>query len=180
MLLFDTFVNDETNSFIEFSTVSNIELLIVSAPVLIILLFLANGLNDKIKSSDTPDQKGLSLMEFLAAILVIIAYPTFEYTYNTLYRNATIHKAKVFEADYYQKLTSDEKDYFKLELLEKNDGCVNNNITCKDGFNYQLKLKDIDQIITDIKKQRETEKPPKITPDIGNQLNKKFWELIAK
>ena len=71
MLLFDTFNNDETNSFIGFSTVSNIELLIVSVPVLIILLFLANEINDKIKSSDTPDQKGLSLMEFLAAILVI-------------------------------------------------------------------------------------------------------------
>ena len=162
MLLFDTFNNDETNSFIGFSTVSNIELLIVSVSVLIILLFLANEINDKIKSSDTPDQKGLSLMEFLAAILVIIAYPTFEYTYNTLYRNATIHKAKVFEADYYQKLTSDEKDYFKLELLEKNE------------------LKDIDQIITDIKKQRETKKPPETTPDIENQLNKKFWELIQK
>lgn len=67
MLLFDTFTNDETHSFIGFSTVSNIELLLVSVPVLIILLFLANGINDKIKSSDTPDQKGLSLMEFLAA-----------------------------------------------------------------------------------------------------------------
>jgi hypothetical protein len=179
MLLFDTFANDETHSFIGFSTVSNIELLIVSVPVLIILLFLANGINDKIKSSDTPDQKGLSLMEFLAAIIVIIAYPSFEYTYNTLYRNATIHKAKVFEADYYQKLTPDEKDYFKLELLGENNGCKNN-ISCQDGFNYQIKLKDIDQIITDIKKQRETKTPPQTTPDIGNQLNKKFWELIQK
>lgn len=180
MILFDTFNNDETHSFIEFSIVSAIELLLVSIPVLIILLFLSNGINDKIKSSDTQDKKGLSLMEFLAAILVIIAYPTFEYTYNALYRNATIHKAKVFEVDYYQKLTPNEKDYFKLELLEKNDGCVNNNITCKDGFNYKIKLKDIDQIITDIKNQKETKKPPETTPDIGNQLNKKFWELIQK
>ena len=180
MLLFDTFANDETHSFIEFSTVSVIELLLVSVPVFIILLFLANKINDKIKSSDTPDQKGLSLIEFLAAVIVIIAYPSFEYTYNTLYRNATIHKAKVFEADYYQKITPDEKDYFKLELLEKNDGCVNNNITCKDGFNYQIKLKDIDQIITDIKNQKETKKPPETTPYIGNQLDKKFWELIQK
>lgn len=180
MLLFDTFANDETNSFIGFSTVSTIELLLVSVPVLIILLFLANKIIDKINSSDAPAIKGLSLMECLAAIIFIITYPTFEYTYNTLYRNATIHKAKVFEADYYQKLTPDEKDYFKLALLEKNDGCVNNNITCKDGFNYQLKLKDIDLIITDIKKQKEIQKPPKTTPDIGNQLNKKFWELIQK
>ena len=180
MILFDTFNNDETHSFIEFSTVSAIELLLVSVPVFIILLFLANEIIDKINSSDAPAKKGLSLMEFLAAILVIIAYPTFEYTYNALYRNATIHKTKVFEVDYYQKLTPNEKDYFKLELLEKNDGCVNNNITCKDGFNYQIKLKDIDQIITDIKNQKETKKPPETTPDIGNQLNKKFWELIQK
>lgn len=180
MLLFDTFTNNETFSFIKFSTSSNIELLLVSVPVFIILLFLANKINDKIKSSDTPAQKGLSLMEFLVAIIVIIAYPTFEYTYNTLYRNATIHKAKVFEADYYQNLTPNEKDYFKLALLEKNDGCVNNNITCKDGFNYQLKLKDIDQIITDIKKQREAKKPPQAIPTTENSLNKKFWELIQK
>ena len=84
------------------------------------------------------------------------------------------------ESPYYKNLSADEKDYFKLELLEKNDGCVNNNITCKDGFNYHLKLKDIDQIITDIKKQKETKKPPKTAPDIRSQLNKKFWELIAK
>lgn len=180
MLLFDTFANDETHSFIEFSTVSAIELLLVSAPVFIILLFLANEIINKINSSDTPAKKGLSLMEFLTAILVIIAYPSFEYTYIKLYQNATIHKAKVFEADYYQKLTPDEKDYFKLELLEKNDDCVNNKITCKDGFNYQLKLKDIDQIITDIKKQRETKKPPQTIPTVENSLNKKFWELIQK
>ena len=78
------------------------------------------------------------------------------------------------------KLTSDEKDYFKLELLDKNGGCINNNITCKDGFDYYLKLKDIDQIISDIKKQRETKKLPQATPTIENPLNKKFWELIQK
>ena len=72
-----------------------------------------------------------------------------------------------------------KKNYFKLELLKRNN-CWNNNVSCQDGFNYQIKLKDIDQIITDIKKQRETKKPPETTPDIGNQLNKKFWELIQK
>ena len=180
MLLFDTFVNDETNSFIEFSNVSSIELLIVSIPVLLILLFLANRIIDKRKSSNTVSKKLQYLIDFLLATLIIIAYPAFEDTYNTLYRNAIIHKAKVFESDYYQKLMTDEKDYFKLELLAKNDGCVNNNSTCKDGFNYQLKLKDIDQIITDIKKQRETKNPPKTAPTIENSLNKKFWELIAK
>ena len=185
MLLFDTFTNEETHSFAEFSNVSGIELLLVSIPILIILQFLASKIAENRNSSDISFKKWQSLMKFFAAILIIIAYPAFEYTYNTSYRNATIHKAKVFETDYYQKLTPDEKDYFKLELLEKNDGCVNNNnnnnnITCKDGFNYQLKLKDIDQIITDIKKQRETKKPPETTPDIENQLNKKFWELIQK
>ena len=182
MLLFDTFINDETNSFAEFSNVSGIELLLVSIPILIILQFLASKIAENRNSSDISFKKwqSLILMKSLAAILIIIAYPAFEYTYNTSYRNAAIHKAKVFETDYYQKLTPDEKDYFKLELLEKNGGCVNNNITCKDGFNYQLKLKDIDQIITDIKKQRESKTPPQTTPDIGNQLNKKFWELIQK
>ena len=71
-----------------------------------------------------------------------------------------------------------KKNYFKLELLKRNN-CWNNNVSCQDGFNYQIKLKDIDQIITDIKTKRD-EKPPKTTLDIGNQLNKKFLELIKK
>ena len=180
MLLFDTFVNDETNSFIEFSNVSSIELLIVSIPVLLILLFLANRIIDKRKSSNTVSKKLQYLIDFLLATLIIIAYPAFEDTYNTLYRNAIIHKAKVFESDYYQKLMTDEKDYFKLELLAKNDWCVNNNSTCKDGFNYHIKLKDVDQIITDIKKQRDSNIQPQTIPTTEKSLNKKFWELIAK
>ena len=180
MLLFDTFANNETNSFIEFSDFSGLNLFIVSFPVLVIFLFLANAMIGKRKSLTNPIRKRYFLIDLLIFTFIISAYPTFKYIYNTSYQNATIHKAKVFESDYYQKLTSDEKSYFKLKLLDKNGGCVNNNITCKDGFDYYLKLKDIDRIISDIKKQRETKKLPQTTPTIENPLNKKFWELIQK
>ena len=180
MLLFDTFTNNETNSFIEFGDFSGLNLFIVSFPVLVIFLFLANVMIDKRKSLTNPIRKWYFLIDLLISAFIISAYPTFECIYNTSHRNATIHKAKVFESNYYQKLTSDEKDYFKLELLDKNGGCINNNITCKDGFDYYLKLKDIDQIISDIKKQRETKKPSQTTSTIENPLNKKFWELIQK
>lgn len=135
---------------------------------------------DKEIHSAKPTKESLTFIDFLISTLILIAYPLFDHTYTTFQRNIDIHKTSLLEAPYYQSLSADEKDYFKLELLAKNDWCVNNNSTCKDGFNYQLKLKDIDQIITDIKKQRETKNPPKTAPTIENSLNKKFWELIAK
>ena len=183
MLIFDAFTNEETNRLIELSSDGNASLIIISIisiPILIIPLFLANVLIQNKTHSQKSVNEIFTFTDFLILFLAISAYPLFEYTHITFQRNLDIHKTSLLESSYYKNLSPDEKDYFKLELLEKNDGCVNNNITCKDGFNYQLKLKDIDQIITDIKKQRETKKPPKTIPDIENQLNKKFWELIQK
>ena len=113
------------------------------------------------------------------AILIIIAYPLFEYAYTTFQKNIDIHKTSLLESPYYQGLSADEKDYFKLELLERNRGC-SNNTSCENGFNYQIKLKDVDQIITDIKKQRDNKIPPQTIPTSENSLNKKFWELMQK
>lgn len=179
MLIFDTFANEETNHLIELNRDSSVILIFTSIFMLLIPLFLANSLIKRRTESPKLAKENLTFTDFLIAFLVIIAYPLFEYTYTTLQWNINIHKASLLESSYYKNLPNDEKDYFKLELLEKNNDCKNN-ISCQDGFNYQIKLKDIDQIITDIKKQRETKKPPQTTPDIGNQLNKKFWELIQK
>lgn len=179
MLIFDTFANEETNHLIELNRDSSVILIFTSIFMLLIPLFLANTLIKRQTELPKLVKEKLTFTDFLIAFLAIIAYPLFEYTYTTLQGNINIHKASLLESSYYKNLSADEKDYFKLELLEKNDGCKNN-ISCQDGFNYQIKLKDIDQIMTDIKKQRETKTPPQTTPDIGNQLNKKFWELIQK
>lgn len=179
MLIFDGFTNEETNHLIELNRDSGVLLIFTSVFMLLIPLFLANTLIKRRTESPKLAKENLTFTDFLIAFLVIIAYPLFEYTYTTIQGNINIHKASLLESPYYQDLSADEKDYFKLELLEKNNGCKNN-ISCQDGFNYQIKLKDVDLIITDIKKQRETKKPPKTTPDIGNKLNKKFWELIQK
>ena len=180
MLIFDAFFNEETNSLIGLSGSSDFILILISLPALLIPFFLANMLIDRQTLALKPINGSLAFAEFLIGLLVITAYPLFEYTYATFQRNTDIHKASLLESPYYQDLSADEKDYFKLELLEKNDVCVNNNITCKDGFNYQIKLKDIDQIITDIKKQRDNKIPPQTIPTSENSLNKKFWELIQK
>ena len=179
MLIFDTFANEETNHLIELNRDSSVILIFTSIFMLLIPLFLANTLIKRQTELPKLVKEKLTFTDFLIAFLAIIAYPLFEYAYTTRQGNINIHKASLLESSYYKNLSADEKDYFKLELLGENNGCKNN-ISCQDGFNYQIKLKDIDQIITDIKKQRETKTPPQTTPDIGNQLNKKFWELIQK
>lgn len=179
MLIFDTFANEETNHLIELNRDSSVILIFTSIFMLLIPLFLANTLIKRQTELPKLVKEKLTFTDFLIAFLAIIAYPLFEYTYTTLQGNINIHKASLLESSYYKNLSADEKDYFKLELLGENNGCKNN-ISCQDGFNYQIKLKDIDQIITDIKKQREAKTPPQTIPTVENSLNKKFWELIQK
>lgn len=182
MLIFDAFANEETNHLIELSSDGNASLIIISIlsiPILIIPLFLANVLIHNKTHSQKPVNKIFTFTDFLILFLAISAYPLFEYTHITFQRNMDIHKASLLDSSYYRNLSADEKDYFKLELLERNN-CWNNNVSCQDGFNYQIKLKDVDQIITDIKKQRDNKIPPQTIPTNENTLNKKFWELIQK
>ena len=179
MLIFEAFANEETYDLIGLSGNSNIELIFITIPVLFIPLFLAKVLIDKEVHSAKPTKESLTFIDFLISTLILIAYPLFDHTYTTFQRNIDIHKTSLLESPYYQSLPANEKNYFKLELLEKNNGC-NNNISCKDGFNYHIKLKDVDQIITDIKKQKDDKTPLKTDTIIGNSLDKKFWELIQK
>ena len=179
MLIFGAFSNEETYDLIGLSGNSNIELIFITIPVLFIPLFLAKVLIDKEIHSAKPTKESLTFIDFLISTLILIAYPLFDHTYTTFQRNLDIHKTSLLESSYYKNLSADEKDYFKLELLEKNNGC-NKNISCKDGFNYHIKLKDVDQIITDIKKQRDSNIQPQTIPTTEKSLNKKFWELIQK
>ena len=163
MLIFDAFANEETNHLIELSSDGNASLIIISIlsiPILIIPLFLANVLIQNKTQSQKSVNEIFTFTDLLILFLAISAYPLFEYTHITFQRNFDIHKTSLLESSYYKNLSADEKDYFKLELLERNN-CWNNNVSCQDGFNYQIKLKDVDLVITDIKKQRETKKPLK-------------------
>ena len=98
------------------------------------------------------------------------AYPDFYY----------LHKNYVLTSNYYQKLSDSEKTYVKTKLLGDNcEKCLESKI-CQERFNYNITLKKLDNIISEIKNERKLEKSLESVQTKDNQFKREFWELIQK
>lgn len=57
--------------------------------------------------------------------------------------------------------------------------CLESKI-CQERFNYNITLKKLDNIISEIKNERKLEKSLESVQTKDNQFKREFWELIQK
>lgn len=67
------------------------------------------------------------------------------------YQNKTVHKMDVINSPYYQSLNDLDKSFVRISLMDDNSDRFQNELPPMQDFNYQISLKRLDELITQVK-----------------------------
>lgn len=67
------------------------------------------------------------------------------------YKNKTVHKMDVINSPYYQSLSDLDKSFARISLMDDNADRFQNELPPMQDFNYQISLKRLDGLITQVK-----------------------------
>lgn len=67
------------------------------------------------------------------------------------YKNKTVHKMDVINSPYYRSLNDLDKSFIRISLMDDNADRFQNELPPMQDFNYQISLKRLDELITQVK-----------------------------
>ena len=96
------------------------------------------------------NEKSSKLIEKI--VISVIAFLFFySFALQGDYNSKTVHKMDVINSPYYQSLSDLDKSFARISLMDDNADRFQNELPPMQDFNYQISLKRLDELITQVK-----------------------------
>lgn len=140
--------NPEMDYFIELADTPFFRLVWIFLVALLVYIIYFYFLDEK-SSENTQSSLSTKITTFVISLMAFSVI--YSFILRNEYNSKTVHKMDVINSPYYQSLNDLDKSFVRISLMDDNADRFQNELPPMQDFNYQISLKRLDELITQVK-----------------------------